>query len=142
MSPFDIQLRFKELELDSIFSNSKNITGIKQQRYLEVIDGITKSSKLSKTLFRMSKPSEPSPKLVAATVGEWVLVEYNGEFYPGEVKGIEKFEYLVSVMIRAGKHWKWPQNVDEIYYSQEKVIRKHSAPDVVNAQGHFSFCEI
>lgn len=77
-----------------------------------------------------------------AGIGDWVLVEYDGQFYPGEVRAIENNEYLVSVMIRAGKHWKWPDNVDEIFYPQEKIIKTLSTPDVVNARGHFSFCEI
>lgn len=107
----------KELDLGNTFSNFIAITAMKQQHFLEVIEGITKSSKLSKTSFKKSSPAERVPIFVAA-IGDWVLVEYDGQFYTGEIREIENNEYLVS--IRAGKHWKWPDNVDEINYPQKK----------------------
>ena len=77
-----------------------------------------------------------------ATVGEWVLVEYDGQLYPGEVIAIDNYEFTVNIMVKAGKHWKWPDNIDQIYFPREKLIRKLNAPEVVNVRGHFSFHEL
>ena len=141
ISPSDLQLRYQDLNLSNIFSDSEAMAGIKQQHFLEVIGGSTKSCKLSKTEFAKAKPAEDVQGM-GVEIGEWVLVEYDGQFYPGEVRAIQDLEYLVRVMIPAGKYWKWPENIDEIYYAQDNIKSKLSAPDVVNSRGHFSFIEM
>ena len=98
-----------------IFEQSEAIPHMKQQHFLEVIDGVTLSSRLSKQLFITAKPAEQILKLMA-TVGEWVLVEYDGQLYPGEVIAIDNYEFTVNIMVKAGKHWKWPDNIDQIYF--------------------------
>ena len=141
ISTSDLQLRFKELNLSDIFEQSEAIPHMKQQHFLEMTNGVTLSSRLSKQLFITAKPAEQILKLMV-TVGEWVLVEYDGRLYPGEVIAIDNYEFSVSVMVKAGKHRKWLDNMDHIYYPLEKLIRKLSAPEVVNARGHFSFHEL
>ena len=42
-------------------------------------------------------------------------------------------------MVKAGKHWKWPQHEDKIYYEKQNVRKKLNASKVVSARGHFTF---
>jgi hypothetical protein len=45
----------------------------------------------------------------SSTVGDWVLVRYEGSMFPGEVKEIGLAELKVSVMILSGAtYYKWP----------------------------------
>ncbi|KAG8184845.1 hypothetical protein JTE90_012093 [Oedothorax gibbosus] len=138
MSKSDIQMINEELHLNDVFSNSEAIEGVKKTHFWEVIEGITKTCKLSKTNYYTLKPKLE----LAIKIGEWVLVQYDGEHYPGEVKAIENNDYSVSVMIKAGRNWKWPSNEDKNFYSNDKIVKKLSAPDVVNARGHYSFNEL
>ncbi|KAG8176759.1 hypothetical protein JTE90_003390 [Oedothorax gibbosus] len=71
--------------------------------------------------------------------GEWVLVQYEGKYYPGEVMGKEGDSYCVNVMIPAGKNWRWPQNHFQILYEKENIVKKLGLPLVVNSRNHFCF---
>ncbi|KAG8171900.1 hypothetical protein JTE90_017787 [Oedothorax gibbosus] len=62
--------------------------------------------------------------------GEWVLVQYEGKYYPGEVVGNEGDSYCVNVMIPAGKNWRWPQNPDQILYEKENIVKKLGLPRI------------
>ena len=42
------------------------------------------------------------------SIGDWYIVKYDEQRFPGEVVVVEGEEFLVSVMQRAGKYWKWP----------------------------------
>lgn len=75
------------------------------------------------------------------TMDEWVLVQYDGNLYPGVVKAIEKGELKVSVMVRSGTRYKWPQVEDAIFYKMKDVIRKLSPPVLMSARGTYEFCE-
>ena len=52
-------------------------------------------------------------------IGDWVLVQYDNTFYPGDVKNKRGDNIQVNVMIPAGKtRWKWPKKEDSIYYER------------------------
>ena len=58
-------------------------------------------------------------------MGEWYDVDYEGVLYPGEVIAMGNLgDYQVSVMERAGKHWKWPNPKDNIFYPKRSLIVK------------------
>ena len=48
-------------------------------------------------------------------------------------------DYQVSVMEKAGKHWKWPNPKDNIFYPKKSLIVKLDKPDVANNRGHYKF---
>lgn len=63
--------------------------------------------------------------------GEWVVVIYDGQEYPGEIieANPQQEEYSVSVMHRAcGNRYKWPKEPDILLYNQEHVVKKISPP--------------
>ena len=50
------------------------------------------------------------------SVGDWVIVEYDGKQYPGEVKNVSVDGVQVSVMHRTfQQNWKWPEKPDAVY---------------------------
>ena len=45
--------------------------------------------------------------------------------------------YEVSVAVRAGKYWKWPQQENEILYSRDNVLKALNPPALVNSREHY-----
>lgn len=81
----------------------------------------------------------PGLSIEELEIGDWCLVKYDEEIYPGEVTEKTSSEVKVNVMVKSGKYWKWPNSKDEVYYTMDKVIKKLSRPEVVNSRGHFKF---
>ena len=44
------------------------------------------------------------------------LVKYDDDLHPGEVRELGDREVKMSVMVRSGKHHKWPTSEDSIFY--------------------------
>ena len=81
---------------------------------------------------------------LSLNVGDWVVVEYDHVAYPGEVSAIEhatEYNNNVSVMVRAGRYWKWPTPKDTIYYRREQIMRTLKKPVPINSRGHFKFAD-
>lgn len=74
-------------------------------------------------------------------VGDWVLVRYDGSFFPGEVKVVGDDEVKVAVMVASGSHFKWPPIEDCIFYPLTDVVMMLSPPIVKSARGTFDFIE-
>ncbi|CAG5000327.1 unnamed protein product [Parnassius apollo] len=53
---------------------------------------------------------------------DYVLVEYEGEQWPGQVKTVDDDGAFVSCMNRCGLSWKWPEKPDCIFYPMDKII--------------------
>jgi hypothetical protein len=83
----------------------------------------------------------PPEDLLTLANGQWVLVNYDGANYPGEVVEIseKQQEVKVNTMESVGKNWRWPKKADCIFYKVADVIRVISPPVVVNARGQFKF---
>ena len=56
-------------------------------------------------------------------IGVWVLVIYEGNCYPGEIKSLKSNEYEVLVMHPSRKYWKWPNQEDKIYCLKNNVLK-------------------
>lgn len=71
-------------------------------------------------------------------IGDFVIVNYLDDYYPGRVTGLKDGMITVSAMIKAGMNkWKWPKNKDEIEYQYDQIIRKIKTPVEVNKRGFF-----
>ena len=52
-----------------------------------------------------------------------VIVEYEGEYFPGVVKNVDvDGSAEVSVMVMRGKDWAWPEKPDQIWYNADKIV--------------------
>ena len=82
------------------------------------------------------------PQALSLSVGDWVLVKYDGSCFPGEVKAVVKEEVQVSVMIPSGSiFYKWPTPEDSIFYQMDNVVRKLKPPILKSARGTYEFLE-
>lgn len=125
------------LDCKSIFTENLPIKGIGKMHFFSIINGKSIGSIVTKN---------DAPNIACQEddymTGEWVLVEYDGKFYPGEVISKINDSYSVNVMIPAGKNWKWPKNPDKFFYKKENIVKKLSFPSLVNSRNHFFFDKI
>jgi hypothetical protein len=80
--------------------------------------------------------------LVKSTeVNDYVLVAYDGEFYPGRVLRVDKDigDVQVSVLRKFGVNWVWPQHRNINCYPDSAVLRRIVAPVEVGRRGQLSF---
>lgn len=70
-------------------------------------------------------------------VGEYVVVNYEGTLFPGRVTETKSNGYMVTVMERTKKQWKWPTKPDEILYSKEEVLYSIYPPKQISSRGLF-----
>ncbi|KAJ9576071.1 hypothetical protein L9F63_007036 [Diploptera punctata] len=69
-------------------------------------------------------------------VGVYVVV-YEGKHYPGLITKRYKEGTLVNVMELSGKHWKWPEQKDEILYQDKEIVCKINAPKKKKRQARY-----
>ncbi|KAG5864192.1 hypothetical protein JTB14_034891 [Gonioctena quinquepunctata] len=63
-------------------------------------------------------------------IGDFVVVRYDDEYFPGKIENGENEEFEVSTMIQSncGKLWEWPTPADRIWFEEMtswKKIRRH-----------------
>ena len=70
-------------------------------------------------------------------VGDYVIVKYDEEIYPGELIAFGEYA-KVRTMIKSGpKYWKWPTREDIVDYEFEKVVKIIKAPTLSHTKAHF-----
>lgn len=75
-------------------------------------------------------------------VGQWVVVNYDGLIFPGEVTACGETDAEISVMHRSGNAWRWPINPDKIFYEHQNILRQISPPKASGNRGQFNFDDI
>ena len=78
---------------------------------------------------------------VGLNIGQWCVVKYDGEVYPGEVMEIgDQGDFRVSVMHPAGHNRKRPiPKDDKTFYLKQQVVQIIEEPIIANNRGHFKF---
>ena len=73
------------------------------------------------------------------SIGKWVIVNYDGEEFPGEITS-NAHDFEINVMHKSGnKYWKWPGVVDRIFYEKNNVVRNINPPRAAGHRGQFVF---
>ena len=88
----------------------------------EPLDGSQKPLDGSEELFVESE--EHTITTVDLCVGQWVVVNYDGDDFPGEITccdGNDQFED--SVIHKSSNHWKWPKTIDKILYARDDLVQ-------------------
>lgn len=77
-------------------------------------------------------------------LGSYVIVLYEGEYFPGIVKSIDKQGKEVSTMVLSGPNttFKWPDKDDKLWYANDKIVDKINAPVSINNRGSFKVVEM
>ncbi len=75
-------------------------------------------------------------------IGQWAVVNYDGQQYPGEITAISHTEGVeVSVLHKSGIGWKWPQSKDSLYYCKKDIVRLIGPPIAAGHRGQFIFSD-
>ena len=75
-------------------------------------------------------------------VNDYVIVEYEGELFPGIVCVKNSTGAEISVMQRSGVNWKWPKLNDQIFYDNLDIKMIINKPKEVSKRGAFSVPEL
>ncbi|KAF5289647.1 hypothetical protein FQA39_LY15005 [Lamprigera yunnana] len=118
LSDFDINNEIEEVESDIAF--------------VENLEGITTGSVSDLYNFRE----------VVKEVGKYVVVNYEGTFYPGKITKILDEGAVISTMQKSLKSWKWPTHEDAISYSWDEVIGGKDAPQQISKRGFYNIPEL
>ncbi len=74
-------------------------------------------------------------------VGDWVIVQYDGNKYPGTVSAYDETndEFEVTVMYpfqyKQKQYWRWPQREDKIFYPANDVTKYSTEPRKLESKG-------
>ena len=87
-------------------------------------------------------PDSDATTRLTLSVGQWVLVRYDGLEFPGEVTSCSETDAEVNVMHRSGSAWRWPTNPDKIFYERANILRQINPPKAAGHRGQFTFDDI
>lgn len=68
---------------------------------------------------------------------DFVVVNFEGQLFPGRVTEVKPEGYIVSTMERTKKNWRWPDREDAILYSKEEILYTIQSPKPVGKRGIF-----
>ena len=89
------------------------------------------------------KSNDNEVKNFEINLGDWVLVSYEDDVFPGEVIAVLDNDFQVNVMHKSGNSfWKWPAQEDNIFYTRENIVRNLDQPEVAGTRGQFLFKSI
>ena len=72
----------------------------------------------------------------------FVIVQYEGSYFPGRVVALGKNSITVSCMVKSGiTTWKWPASEDIHKYNPKDVIKSIKTPEQCNSRGSFTVPE-
>lgn len=139
-------------------AHSKNILG--QVTYNSPVTVLqSETSKKDKTKSKTKKTSnsvEDSENVleeITYNVGEYVVVNYEGEHFPGTIiktaiQGTSR-TYEVKSMTISGLdtitgrvNWRWPDKEDVLMYNYKDIIKKINTPVPLNKRGVFSVTDL
>jgi hypothetical protein len=74
--------------------------------------------------------------------GDFVIVNYEEEYFPGTVIQIRDGEAYIKTMQMSGQNWKWPEKEDVIWYKDEEICTFINPPSLLNIRGIYAVPEI
>ena len=73
-------------------------------------------------------------------MNSYVVVIYEGEYFPGIITNEKDGEFLVKVL--SGPSWRWPEREDLVWYKRDDVIQAILEPKLNNARGIYEVEEM
>ena len=87
-------------------------------------------------------PVKANSGVVSVNVGDFVVVNYDENFYPGTVTGTKKSGAEVNAMVSSGSNWKWPKQEDKLFYYLRDIVMVISDPVPIGKRGIFRVVEM
>lgn len=90
------------------------------------------------------KAGDKKSEMKSPEIGDFVVVEYEGEYFPGNVEDTNGQDYKVGTMCISGVcGWKWPEKPDYCWYKLESIKEIIPAPSLImNIRGVVQMPEI
>lgn len=74
---------------------------------------------------------------------KYVIIMYEGEYFPGIIKKAEGKQYEVSTMVLSkGNTFRWPETPDQIWYDEKSIVEFIKEPQQINKRGFFKVEEM
>lgn len=75
--------------------------------------------------------------------GQFVIVKYEGEYFPGKIEAIDENHYEISTMVLSmGNSFRWPDKQDKIWYDMSSIVESISYLSPLNKRGFFKIKEM
>lgn len=98
---------------------------------------IKENRKLKKHKILNDETDKRKPETDKISIGDYVVVKYEGEFFPGMILNLKSTEVEVKTMTMSGLNWKWPERDDVLWYPKSDT-RKINPPIIVNHRGIYN----
>ena len=76
----------------------------------------------------LKKKEVVSREVKSMQVDDFVIFEYEGELFPGQVVRAKYNGYEIKSMEKSGFNWKWPKIEDKMFYWRKDIKEKISTP--------------
>lgn len=156
-----------KMELNKFFASSTPVPSIKRMHFVRVLPNgaikckeFTNKIEIEETSFESldleveSSASESDTdewydeqceKLAPpakVNLGDFVICQYEGELFPGQVTKVHSEGARVKVLQKCAGGWRWPVHEDEIDYLPKDILRKITFPVPINNRGTFRVEEL
>ncbi|RVE51307.1 hypothetical protein evm_004111 [Chilo suppressalis] len=85
------------------------------------------------TPFTTNRPGKPAKTY---SIGDYVIIQYEGDFFPGVIKIFDKNKFEISTMaFSVGNMFKWSEKEDKIWYQKSDIVKVISKPMLCNKRG-------
>lgn len=108
-------------------------------------DGKSKVAKIgdqSTAVLNGKKDQRLSKDLANYEKGEFVIVRYEEEYFPGTILEKNTDSVKIKTMTMSANNWKWPDRDDICDYLIEDVVCKIEVPTLLNSRGIYSVPEV
>nr|CAI5835071.1 unnamed protein product [Callosobruchus analis] len=76
-------------------------------------------------------PFLASIKPLMKQIDTFVVVQCEGNHYPGIIEHVEEDGAYVRAMIKSFKDWKWPMRKDVLFYGWDKIVGSINPPKIL-----------
>lgn len=76
-------------------------------------------------------------------VGSYVIVKYEGEYFPWKIKNVDIYNAEVSTMVLSSANtFKWPEKEDTLWYDHDSIVEVIKVPISINNRGSYKVEEM
>ncbi|CAB3252107.1 unnamed protein product [Arctia plantaginis] len=143
----DVEISYAESDISYNFEDDEEkqperekITKTKNEIDCDSIDSDLENLPLSK--IASSNATKPN-KNRKFSIGNFVIIKYEGEYLPGKIESLRKNEYEISTMtLTTGNSFKWPNPPDKIFYKPKEIMEVIREPICLNKRGFYRIPEM
>lgn len=109
----------------------KRKTNVEEQLEEEAVDDVAQIPDFPPDSEEFSPDNFPETNTFS--IGEYVIVDYEGEKFPGKIVNLDTDEFEVSVMCMKGQDWAWPEKLDQMWYFKKDVLERIKEPELIES---------